>query len=98
MPSLTTLFPRLKFIISTHSPFVLGSLENVVIYDLENRTLVRQPQGLTGIPYEGIVEVYFGADTLSDKLRKKYERFKELVKKENLNDDELREISSLELF
>ena len=98
LPSLTTLFPRLQFIISTHSPFVLSSLENVVIYDLENRTLVRQPQGLTDIPYEGIVEGYFGADSLSDKLRKKYERFKELVKKENLNDDELQEISGLELF
>ena len=98
LPSLTTLFPRLQFIISTHSPFVLSSLENVVIYDLENGTLVRQPQGLTDIPYEGIVEGYFGADSLSDKLREKYERFKELVKKENLNDDELQEISSLELF
>ena len=98
LPSLTTLFPRLQFIISTHSPFVLSSVDNVVIYDLENRTLVRQPQGLTDIPYEGIVEGYFGADSLSDKLRKKYERFKELVKKGNLNDDELQEISSLELF
>ena len=98
LPSLTMLFPRLQFIISTHSPFVLGSLENVVIYDLENRTLVRQPHGLTDISYEGIVEGYFGADTLSDKLRKKYERFKELVKKENLNDDDLREISNLELY
>ena len=98
LPSLTTLFPRLQFIISTHSPFVLSSIENVVIYDLENRTLVRQPKGLTDIPYEGIVEGYFGADTLSDKLRQKYERFKELVKKEKLNDDELREISNLELF
>ena len=98
LPSLTTLFPRLQFIISTHSPFVLNSLDNVVIYDLENRMLVRQPQGLTDIPYEGIVEGYFGADSLSDKLRKKYERFKELVKKGNLNDDELQEISGLELF
>lgn len=98
LPSLTTLFPKLQLIISTHSPFVLSSLENVVIYDLENKTLVRQPQGLTDIPYEGIVEGYFGADSLSDNLRKKYERFKELVRKENLNDDELLEISSLELF
>ena len=98
LPSLTVLFPRLQFIVSTHSPFVLSSLENVVIYDLENGTLVRQPQGLTDISYEGIVEGYFGADSLSEQLRKKYERFKELVKKKNLSDDDLREISSLELF
>ena len=37
---LTTMFPNIQFIISTHSPFVLNSLENVVIYDLENHLLV----------------------------------------------------------
>ena len=32
---LTTLFPNIQFIVSTHSPFVLNSLSNVVIYDLD---------------------------------------------------------------
>lgn len=35
LPILTKLFPNLQFIITTHSPFVLSSLENAVIYDLE---------------------------------------------------------------
>lgn len=38
MPMLTTLFPNIQFIVTTHSPFVLNSIENVVIYDLENHS------------------------------------------------------------
>lgn len=34
---LTTIFPNIQFIISTHSPFVLNSLSDVVIYDLEKK-------------------------------------------------------------
>ena len=36
---LTTLFPNIQFIVSTHSPFILNSLENAVIYDLEKKCL-----------------------------------------------------------
>ena len=54
---LTELFPNIQFIVSTHSPFVLNSLENAVIYDLENHTLVEN--GLANVPYDGIVEGYF---------------------------------------
>lgn len=32
---LTTVFPNIQFIITTHSPFILSSLENTVVYDLE---------------------------------------------------------------
>ena len=98
LPSLIKLFPRVQFIISTHSPFVLSSIENVVIYDLENNTLVNQPQGLTDVPYDGIVEGYFHADKLSALLRGKYERFKELVAKKDVTDEDMREISQLEVF
>ena len=64
---LTTVFPNIQFIISTHSPFVLNSLENVVIYDLENNTIVQN--GLVNVPYDGIVEGYFKADKMSDLLK-----------------------------
>lgn len=67
LPVLTTIFPNIQFIITTHSPFILSSLDNVVIYDLQNRILVEN--GLENLPYEGIVEGYFKADTLSEGLR-----------------------------
>lgn len=37
LPFLTAFFPKIQFIISTHSPFIISSIENAVIYDLENR-------------------------------------------------------------
>ena len=98
LPFLTTFFPNVQFIVSTHSPFILSSLENVVIYDLENKTLVNQPQGLTDVPYNGIVESYFNTDKLSASLRKKYDRFKELVGKKVITDDDIMEINELEIF
>ena len=82
--------------ILTHSPFVLNSLENAVIYDLEKNILVKE--GMQKLPYEGIVEGYFGADQLSDELRKKYERYVSLVNKKKLTDAEYAEIDSLEYY
>lgn len=40
LPLLTTVFPNIQFVVTTHSPFILNSLENVVIYDLEDKLLV----------------------------------------------------------
>lgn len=96
MPLLTTVFPNIQFIVTSHSPFILNSLENAVIYDLENRTLVKD--GLENVPYDGIVEGYFGADKLSNALKVKFEQYKCLVKKKGLSDDEISKIAELELY
>ncbi|MCD8326991.1 MAG: ATP-binding protein, partial [Lachnospiraceae bacterium] len=96
MPFLTTIFPNVQFIVSTHSPFVLNSMENVVIYDLENRLLVEN--NLADIPYSGIVEGYFQANELSESLKEKYERYKELEEKPDLPDEDMDEIAELELY
>ncbi len=96
LPFLTTFFPDIQFIVTSHSPFILNSIDNVVIYDLENHTLVEH--GLNDVPYEGIVEGYFRVDKLSNTLKEKFDTYKNLVMKENLSDDELGEIAELELF
>lgn len=96
MPFLTTIFPNIQFIVTSHSPFILNSIRNVVIYDLEKNLLVEN--GLDNVPYDGIVEGYFGADKLSDTLKQKFEKYKTLVKKKCLSDDELNEIAELELY
>ena len=96
LPILTKIFPNIQFIITTHSPFILSYLDNAVIYDLENKTLVEN--GLRNLPYEGIVEGYFKVDTLSEELREKFERYKELVFKEELSDKEYEEIDKLEFY
>lgn len=98
LPILTELFPNIQFIVSTHSPFILNSIPNAVIYDLESRTLVNTEDGLSNIPYEGIVEGYFGASQLSHELKKKFERYKALCAKQKLTDDDFTEIMYLESY
>lgn len=93
---LTTVFPNIQFIMSTHSPFILNSLQNVVIYDLEKNMIVEN--GLTDIPYSGIVEGYFQSSELSDSLKEKFERYKILTSKQYLSDDDFEEIAELEMF
>lgn len=96
MELLTTVFPNIQFIVSSHSPFILNSLDNVIIYDLENKMLVEN--GLSDVPYSGIVEGYFKADELSDELRDKFETYKELANKPNLDDDDYEQIADLEMY
>lgn len=93
---LTTFFPNIQFIVSTHSPFIINSLENLTIYDLEKQLLVKD--GLADVPYSGIVEGYFKADEMSKVLREKYERYKVLVNKTEITEDDLEEIADLELY
>ncbi len=93
---LTTIFPNIQFIVSTHSPFILNSIPDAVIYDLENHTLVEN--GLADIPYGGIVEGYFQSSEMSKTLEEKFTRYKELVGRQNLTDDDFEEIGGLEMF
>ena len=96
LPFLTHLFPNIQFIVSTHSPFVVNSIDNAVIYDLENHIAVHN--GLTNYSYEGVVEGYFKVDELSNELKRKFERYKALVQQSHLSDDDMDEIMDLELY
>lgn len=96
VPILTELFPNLQFILTTHSPFVLNSAKNAVVYDLENHTFVEN--GLTGLPYEGIVEGYFGVNRLSQELEEKFKRYKQIIGKAELSDEDYVEAAELEQY
>ena len=96
MPILTGLFPGLQFVLTTHSPFILNSLKNAVVYDLEKHLLVEN--GLTNLPYEGIVEGYFNTDTLSTELKEKFERYKQLAEKADPSDEDYAEMTELEMY
>ena len=96
MKLLTTVFPNIQFIVSSHSPFILNSLDDVVIYDLEKHLLVEQ--GLSDVPYSGIVEGYFNADELSKELKEKFEKYKVLATKPQLDADDYEQIADLEMY
>ncbi len=42
LPFLTKFFPKIQFIITTHSPFILNSIDDAVIYDLEKNLLINE--------------------------------------------------------
>ena len=94
LPMLTELFPNIQFIVSTHSPFVINSIENATIFDLEKKTLV--PNGLGNIPYEGVIDGYFNVDRLSAELRSKFDEYKILCKKKNVTDLDFAKAAELE--
>lgn len=85
LPFLTEFFPNIQFIVSTHSPFIINSIDNVVIYDLEKK---QRLENLSGIAYEGIVEGYFDINQYSEKIKDKLERYSELTWKQGKSDEE----------
>lgn len=95
LPFLTKFFPKIQFIITTHSPFVLNSIENAVIYDLENKTIV---EDLSAYSYDGIVENYFDIDKYSSIIKTKMERYESLLMKDNLSEYERRDKEELRIY
>lgn len=85
LPFLTEFFPRIQFIVSTHSPYILNSVENCVVYDLEKRIRM---EDMSGYSAEGIVEGYFEFEAYSEVLLKKVRRYEALVYKENPTEEE----------
>ena len=86
LPMLTTLFPNIQFIVTSHSPFVLSSLSNATAYDLEHQEPIAN---LTEYSYQALTEGYFGVSTESDYARQRYNELVSLLKKDRLSDGEL---------
>jgi predicted ATP-binding protein involved in virulence len=92
LPFLTTFFPKIQFIVTTHSPFVINSVSNAVICDLEKRIVT---EDLSGYSYDTLIESYFDSDKYSDVLKRKVERYEELLEQNGEgNKDELYEIKT----
>jgi hypothetical protein len=106
MPFLTKLFPNVQFIIATHSPFVMTSLENAIVYDLEKNEYLKEPEFYS---YETVVESFLGTSMYSNELIKYFKRYEELCLKERSPEEneeflrakaeiEIRAIPSTELY
>lgn len=89
LPFLTSLFPRLQFIVTTHSPFVLSSLDNAVVFDLEKKIRV---ENLSGYAVDGIIESYFDTDKYSNLIKRQVSRYETLLQKASPTEDEQAEI------
>ncbi len=89
---LTTLFPNLQFVVTTHSPFILNSIENAVVYDMDNQETI---ENLSEYSTEALVETYFESTKYSDVLLQKIENYENLLKKKSNTEDEIDEIFEL---
>ncbi|MBP6739795.1 MAG: AAA family ATPase [Leptospiraceae bacterium] len=95
LPFLTTLFPKVQFIVSSHSPFVLNSIENAVVYDLENKIRVTD---LSAYSIDGIVENYFDIDKYSKSIKEKIIEYESLVSKKEQTDKEKERLLELRIL
>jgi predicted ATP-binding protein involved in virulence len=98
LPFLTQLFPNVQFIVSTHSPFVITSLEKAVVYDLEKREQLDNPSYYS---YEAVVKSFLDANMYSEVMRRQLDRYRELCFKERTaeeNEEFLRAKTELDLM
>lgn len=92
---LTTIFPNIQFVITTHSPYILNSVENCVIYDLEKNIRV---EDMSGYSAEGIVEGYFESEAYSKILLDKIDRYKVLSEATQPTEEERIERANLRTY
>lgn len=96
LPFLTAFFPNLQFIVTTHSPFVITSLNNSVICDLENKIVVND---LSAYSYDAIIESYYNSDKYSEQLKINLERYEKLlINKASLSETENTELLELSRY
>lgn len=84
-PFLTTFFPRVQFIVSTHSPYILTSVPNTTIFDLEKKVRF---EDMSNYSIDNVAEAYFDSEDYSIELEKKLREYKRLLEKSNPTDDE----------
>ncbi|EAX7884038.1 AAA family ATPase, partial [Salmonella enterica] len=89
-------FPNIQFIISTHSPFVVQSVSDAIIFNL---TTLEQMEDLSLYSYTSIIKGLLGERSSSSILLEKIEELSSLMSGENFNDADYIEImSDLEPF
>ncbi|WP_299694464.1 AAA family ATPase [uncultured Vibrio sp.] len=86
---LTQAFPRVQFIVSTHSPFVVSSIDDAVIYDLSKR---EQVEDLSMYSYESVLEGLFGVLPISSLLQQNIEALAKLLDKPTIDVEEIQSL------
>ena len=85
LPFLTEFFPRIQFVVTTHSPYILNSISNAKAYDLEKHI---ELDNLSAFSSDDLAEGYFEADAYSDELKKQLDEYEKLCFKSGLSEEE----------
>ena len=92
LPFLTDFFPNIQFIVTTHSPFVLTSLNDAVVFDLESKS---RWENMAPMSASTVVEEYFDLDLYSNEITRMINRYDELARSTSRSDDENKEYSQI---
>ena len=88
LPFLVDLFPNVQFIVATHSPAVLTSVPDALIYDFASKESYSSSE-LQGIEYGTLMTSYFGIETEYDRdTTKKLSELQQLYKNVSRSSDE----------
>ena len=93
-PFLTEFFPRIQFVVTTHSAYILNSISNACIYDLEKQV---QFTDFSSYSVDNIAEGYLDAEAYSDETQKKAQRYEELYGRTDLSDEQRAERAALRI-
>lgn len=93
-PFLIKFFPKIQFIVTTHSPYILNSISNAKAYDLERQV---ELDNLSGFSSDDLAEGYFEADAYSDELKNSLNRYEELCFRKDLTEDERAERAEIRI-
>ncbi|MFG0834062.1 AAA family ATPase [Aeromonas bivalvium] len=85
-------FPKIQFIITTHSPFVIQSVNDSVIYDLSKMECL---EDLSMYSYESILKGLLGVDSTSNLLNEQLELMAKLIQQRPINKDGLQKVVNL---
>lgn len=89
LPFLENSFPNIQFIITTHSPFILTSISNSVVYDIGAN--VTTDKDLSLYSYSAVMEGLLGTRTTSKILDEIISEIAALTQSKNGNNEKLRQ-------
>ena len=86
---LTRAFPKIQFIVTTHSPFVVSSVKDAVIYDLSR---LEQVEDMSMYSYEAVLEGLFGVLPISTLLQQNIETLAKLLEKHPIDPEQIQSL------
>ncbi|MFL9575079.1 AAA family ATPase, partial [Acinetobacter baumannii] len=89
LPFFTRLFPQIQFIVSTHSPFVITSIDNdTAVYDISSGEFFEED--LSRYSYESVIKGLFHVNPMSSETKESVTTLKGLLHEIPINYDSIR--------
>lgn len=86
LPFLSESFPGIQYIVTTHSPFVLTSVDDAEIYDISKQEQIGE---LSSYSYESVLEGLFDVSSSSDILQNKIRKIAKEIELKNTSINKL---------